>query len=89
MSALLPEGITSLSDAPFNLVDAITAGLGFLSFEELAMEDRPPKRIWQNPERLNAHWKAMRKRWKEGAGGTGEIEDPIENAAAEGLIVGG
>lgn len=87
MSALLPEGITLLSDAPYNLVDAITMGLGFLGFEENAPEDRPPKRIWQDPERLKAHWAAVRKRWKEGADGK-EIDDPVENAAAEGLIVG-
>lgn len=86
MSALLPEGISSLADAPFNLVDAVTMGLGYLSFEEHAPEDRPPKRIWQQPEKLEAHWNAVRKRWKEGA--SGEIEDPVENAAAAGLIVG-
>jgi hypothetical protein len=84
VSALLPEGITSLSDAPFNLVNAITMGLSFLGFEEVALEDRPPKRIWLEPEKLSAHWKAVKKRWKEG--GEGEIEDPVENAAAAGLI---
>jgi hypothetical protein len=89
VSALLPEGVSSLADAPYTLVDAITMGLGFLGFEEHAPEDRPPKRIWQDPERLKAHWAAVRKRWKAGGGGEQEIEDPVDNAAAAGLIVGG
>lgn len=85
---LLPPGVTSLADAPFNLFNAITMGLGYLGFEEHATEDRPPKRIWQDPPKLAAHWKAVRKRWKEGASAGGEIEDPVENAAAAGLIIG-
>lgn len=86
MSALLPEGITSLSDAPYNLVDAITMGLAFLTFEQHDPKDRPRKRIWQDPERMKAHWDAVKRRHKEGR--SDEVEDPIENAAAEGLIVG-
>lgn len=88
MSALLPEGVTSVADAPYNLVNSITMGLGYLGFEEHSLEDRPPKRIWEDPEKLKAHWAAVRKRWKNEGGGEEAIEDPIDNAAAAGLIVG-
>jgi hypothetical protein len=85
VSALLPDGI-SLADAPFNLANAIRMALVFLSFEEHELKDRPPKSIWLDNDALEAHWAAVRRRWK---AGDADLSDATENAAAMGLIVGG
>lgn len=88
---LLPEGITHLADCPYNIHDAITKALLFLSFsEELEEKERPPKRIWLDPPRLTKWFKEVKKQREEkwGVDGKKEIEDPVENAAAKNLIVG-
>lgn len=68
--------------------------LQFLSWEENLDEDEmPPRSIWFNGRQLEEHFRAVKKRRKEKYGGDGdgpgEIEDPVQNAAAKGLIVGG
>lgn len=88
MSHLLPDGIGSLRDVPYRLLDAIKAGLMFLSFEELPSEDVPPRSIWTDGPALKAHFDRVRRRQKEAMGDKGEIEDPRENAALDLLIVG-
>lgn len=67
----------------------------FLSFDEMEERDRPPKRIWLDGDKLREHMDMVKRRRKEEAERGGrdssldEIEDPVENAAAKGLIVGG
>lgn len=92
VSALYPEGIKEVTDLPHTLFSAIRLGLNYLAFEELPEDEQPPKRIWTNPEKLKdwfVHVKKLRERkYGSGGDGPGEIEDPVENAAAHGLIVG-
>lgn len=39
-------------------------GLGFLSFDELPEEDRPPRRIWLEPDLMKAHWAEVKRAHK-------------------------
>lgn len=80
MSDLFPEGVRDLYDLPYTLFEAIRRGLVYLSFEEWPEEDRPPRRIWKDGEKLMAHAAAVKARRKSEVDGPGAIEDPVENA---------
>lgn len=56
MSLLLPDGITHLGDCPFTLHAAILTALRIISYEEFPIEERPPKRIWLDGDRLAKWW---------------------------------
>lgn len=90
MSRLFPPGITHLADLPATLHEAISKGLAFVSFDELPSDEKPPRKIWLDPERLDEWFVEVEKRRKEkyGVDGNKDIEDPVDNAAARGLIVG-
>lgn len=45
-----------LIDLPFTHHDAILYALGFLSFEKLPEEERPPKSIWLDDDKMTAWW---------------------------------
>jgi hypothetical protein len=85
---LFPPGITDLRELPAGYFDAIGMALGFLSFEELPEEDRPPRRIWLNNEALKEHFAAVKARRKAEAdpNAPDPIEDPVDNPAARDLI---
>lgn len=91
MSTLLPEGSTSLRDVPYLWLDAVRFALVVLSFDELPSDERPPRRIWRDGERLKEWFDAVNKRREEKYGGDGggsrEIEDPVDNHAAHSLVV--
>lgn len=78
----------------YPLFDAISRGLDVLQWRENAMEDEdiPPSRIWCDDEKLAEHFKGVRRRMKErygsGDGWDSEIEDPVQNQAARGMLVG-
>jgi hypothetical protein len=81
------------SDLPHTLFEAIRLAFMFLGFEELPNDEQPPKRIWLNPKLLKEHFEHVkRKREQEMKGGSSgwdtHIEDPVDNDAAKGLIVG-
>lgn len=90
MSQLLPEGM-QLRDAPYRLQHAIKTGLMFIGFDELMPEDRPPRAIWLNVEKLTEHFDNVKRRQKDTATGgrVDDIEDPVQNNALDMLIVGG
>lgn len=95
VSALLPPEFPDIRDCPHTLFEAITLGLRFLGFDELPDDERPPKRIWLDASRLTDWFdEVKRKRNREMGGGGGSggsnqaIEDPVDNEAAKGLIVG-
>lgn len=93
VSALLPPEFADIRDCPHTLFESISLALRFLAFDELPEDERPPKRIWLNPKRLKAHFdEVTRKRNREietgSKGSNRQIEDPRENKAAEGLLVG-
>lgn len=92
---LFPEGIGHLLDLPYRLFDAIQRALMILSWpENLAEDEQPPQRIWDDNERLN-EWFAnvKQKRKQEAETRSGEwnhhIDDPVQNKAALELIPAG
>lgn len=84
---LLPQG-WSLNDCPYNVHEAISKALVYIGFqEELPEHERPPKRIWQDAEKLKEHFDAVKKKRKEEMDPKGrQIDDPVENDAAKDLI---
>lgn len=64
----------------------------FLSWQENLDEDeQPPRPIWFSPQELRDWFAQVKKRRDEKSGGddsAGPIDDPVENQAAKGLIVG-
>jgi hypothetical protein len=90
VSALLPEGVHSLADAPYPLHDSIVGALHFLKFEELPKDEQPPKRIWFNNEAMRA-WVAdveRRRKEKYETGGSEPSGPTDDNDAANDLLVG-
>lgn len=91
---LLPPG-TTLLDCPYTVFEAVRVGGIFLSWDELEEDERPPKRIWLDGERLEDWWLHVKRLREEKYGGGSRsswdtsIEDPISNDAAKGLIAGG
>lgn len=83
---LYPEGIKEVTDLPHTLFTAIRLALNFLGFEELPNDEVPPKRIWLDTEKLQEHFKKVEKIREKKYGEGKDIEDPVENAAAAGLI---
>lgn len=89
VSSLFPPGITLLADVPHHLADAISKGLAFVSFDELPSDEKPPRMIWLDEERLSDWFDEVAKRREEKwSGESKEIEDPVQNAAARSLIAG-
>lgn len=85
---LMPPGVTSLLDLPHVLFRAIKLALMFAGWDEnLEDYERPPKRIWLDGRQLKAWFEQVRVNRRREAEGK-SIEDPVANAAAEGLIVG-
>lgn len=90
VAQLLPEGC-QLIDAPHPFVNAINMALTFLSWQENVLKkEQPPKRIWLDGEKLDAHFKLMDKRREEETKSQGN--DPawrgemVQNDAASMLI---
>jgi hypothetical protein len=77
-------------DCPHVLFEAIRVALLIISFDELERDERPPRRIWLDREKLAAWFKDVERRRTEkyGGKGPGAIEDPVNNEAARSLIVG-
>lgn len=56
---------------PFTIHNAILSALGFLSFDELPEDERPPKSIWLIGEKMKEWWsevKRLREAQMEGGG---------------------
>lgn len=90
VSSLIPEH-HDLRDLPYPLFEALRHALIFLSFDELPEDERPPKRIWLDGERMREWMEDVRRRRKqryEGGDSNREVEDPVQNEAARGLVVG-
>lgn len=87
MSELLPDGIADVRDCPHGLFEAIRQGLVYLSFLELPKDEQPRRSIWTDGDALRAHFDGVEAKRQRAAKGE-EIEDPVDNKAAEALIVG-
>jgi hypothetical protein len=87
VSVLLPEGVSKLHDIASPMFDAIRMALGFLHFDELPKDERPPRRIWMDPDAMGEHWAKVERIRKEKYGGDGDDDGDYEdNAAAKELI---
>jgi hypothetical protein len=87
VSELLPDGIEDFRDLPHHVFMLIRRALVFLSFDELAEDERPARRLWLDDDGLDEHFKAVKKRRKdEFSGDRAPIEDPVSNDAA-GLLI--
>lgn len=63
--------------------------LVFLSWDELPNDERPPRTIWRNGDKLKEWFDDVKeKREREMDPKRNNIEDPVDNEAAKGLIVG-
>lgn len=72
---------------PYSIHQAITAALAFLSYDELAENERPPKKIWLDETRMKSWWDEV-KRMREQAA-KGEDESEMEQGSlADSLVVG-
>lgn len=88
MSLLLPEGIDRLDDLPYTLWNAIRVALGFLNFDELPKDERPPRDIWLDGDEMRKHWTAVERRREEKYGTSSEDGGGTtkRNRAADDLI---
>lgn len=79
VSLLLPSGIDHIADLPLNMFNALRQALGFLTFEELPKDERPPRRIWLKPDELRAWFSEVERRREEkyGSQSDGRIDEPI------------
>jgi len=83
--------VQNVKDLPWRWFEAIRLAMYFIGFDELPDDERPPRRIWLDSEQLQSWFtqvKADRDRKYGTDSKTGAIEDPKENAAARGLVVG-
>lgn len=68
---------------------AVRHAMVILSWEELPKDEKPPKRIWLDGDKLKEHFDWVeRKREAESKGRDEHIDDPRDNEAAGALIVG-
>jgi hypothetical protein len=75
------------------MFDALVIGLGFVSFDELPKDERPPKSIWLDGKERKRWFKAVEQIRKEkyGGGSDGDIRDkpidgPVSHNAAMDLL---
>ena len=93
MTLLLPAGVTTLYDLPYNIWNAIRAALGFLGFDELPADETPDRDIWLDNRAMRKHWKKVEeiRRVKMGGKPDRYSDEPIEgpvsrNAAMDDLF---
>lgn len=85
ISSLLPTGVRSLADAPHVFVEAVRMGLYFLGFSEMPEEERPPRYIWLDTERMNAHWAIVQENRAAGRAGF-DLSSMPQNEYAKQLL---
>lgn len=90
VAELLPDGFDDLRDVPHVFFEAVKHALVIVSFDELAEDERPPRRIWNDGEQLRSWFEDVKAKRAEkyGGKGPGPIEDPVDNDAAKLLLAG-
>ena len=97
VSRLWPEGVDHLAEAPWTWFHAVRLAQIYLSFEELPDDERPPKRIWDDSEALNEHFRWVKaerdRKYKTGGGSSGgggddEAAEDKRNSLTKDLVVG-
>ena len=91
VESLFPDGVRDIRELPAPHFDTIHMTLIFLDFEELPVDERPPKKIWLDDDALRQHFdwiKRKRKAEMENPGGGDSGGGPMKrNAAARDMIV--
>lgn len=88
MSLLLPAGITSLLDLPYNIWYALRHALNFLGFDELEKDEVPRKAIWLDGKEMRSHMKKVDSMRRAKYGGQADrmsdepIDGPVSNNQA-------
>jgi hypothetical protein len=89
---LWPIGVDHAADMPHTFNTILQRSLAVLRWQENAWkpEHVPPKRIWDDDEKLNLFFEQVEKeKEREMKGGKDKtIEDPVSNDAAGSLIAG-
>ena len=88
IGSLFPPGIERLIDLPFTIQNALLAALGFLSFDELPEDERPPERIWLDGDRMKAWWTEVKRLRKAKMEGHGDQAKMAKNSLTNRLFVG-
>lgn len=89
ISSLFPEGVTRLCDLPHTIHTAIRMALHFLKFEEMPEEeDRPPKHIWLDADRMDQWWKEVKAAHESRNKGEPALRDMDKNKAMEDIFPG-
>lgn len=92
ISSLFPPGITRLIDLPYTIHNAIISAIGFLSFEELPKDERPPRSIWMDGDALAAHWREVERareaKYGSGAAPAADYSEMDESPLKNELLVG-
>jgi hypothetical protein len=88
VSSLLPPGVKSLYDAPHLFVQAVRRALQYLSFDELAEEERPPKKIWLDNDKMTEWFDSVKRNRKSKANGQGDFQNMPENEALRDIFKG-
>lgn len=89
ISSLFPPGITRLIDLPYTIHNLILAALGFLSFDELPDEEKPPKAIWLVEEKMKAWWAEVKRLREAQASGHGDQAGMTKNPLMDRLKIVG
>lgn len=89
VSELFPPSTENVRDLPWRWFEAIRLAMYFLSFDELSEEERPPKKIWLDSEKLHDWFEMVkRNRERESKGDTILEGEPVQNKAASALVSG-
>jgi hypothetical protein len=88
MSSLFPPGIHSLLDLPYTVHHAILAALNYLSFNELPKDERPPKWMWLDGDKLDEWFKEVERLREAKYNGGGDQSRMESSNLRERLIVG-
>lgn len=79
ISSLFPPGITRVWDLPHTIFNAIRMALVFLAFEQLKEEERPPKSIWLDGDRMTAWFAEVKRNRESEARGDGSTMNMPQN----------
>lgn len=62
LTTLIPDGYNKLMDVPWTIMYAIQYAMMILSWSSLPEDERPPKEIWRNDEKLKEWFKGINDR---------------------------
>lgn len=88
ISSLFPAGVTRLWDLPFTIHQAIHMALYFLSFDELPLKERPPKKIWLDGDKMKLWFDEVKANRETEMSGEGDYQSMPQNQALKEMFKG-